>query len=359
MSLSFSTTAGRRLSTFPAAVRAGHPDELARLKAVVKEATKALPVERARLEALLAAERTWERAEWDRLYLVHPVTGHFARRLLWDFGHGRRWETARAGGDLPDAPLVRLWHPIRASVEEVARWRSDLVQGEVRQPFKQAFREVYRLTPAEEETAEYSNRFAAHVLRYPQAAALMRARGWKARSLGYWDGGYDGQTVREFPDAGLRAVFYYDLVQQEADRYGTPSLCTTDQVRFERVARAVSERVPSAEVPPLVLSEAMRDVDLFVGVTSIAADPERIDRGTDPRFDGAGTAHPSPPHRRPVPGHRPLLGRAGEPAELQDPHRRGQRADGTGRHLPVRRGRPPERPDLKSSSSRSRRTAAG
>jgi hypothetical protein len=34
-------------------------------------------------------------------------------------------------------------------------------------------------------------------------------------------------------------------------------------------------------VPPLVLSEAMRDVDLFVGVTSIAADPEWTDRGED------------------------------------------------------------------------------
>jgi hypothetical protein len=32
-------------------------------------------------------------------------------------------------------------------------------------------------------------------------------------------------------------------------------------------------------VPPLVLSEAMRDVDLFVGVTSIAADDDWRDRG--------------------------------------------------------------------------------
>lgn len=36
-----------------------------------------------------------------------------------------------------------------------------------------------------------------------------------------------------------------------------------------------------ADVPPLVFTEAMRDVDLFVGVTSIAADPQWADRGED------------------------------------------------------------------------------
>ncbi|MGX1479041.1 UNVERIFIED_CONTAM: hypothetical protein RKD50_007849 [Streptomyces canus] len=35
------------------------------------------------------------------------------------------------------------------------------------------------------------------------------------------------------------------------------------------------------DVPPLVFSEAMRDVDLFVGVTSIAADPQWTDRGPE------------------------------------------------------------------------------
>ncbi|CAM5724518.1 hypothetical protein SALBM311S_00559 [Streptomyces alboniger] len=34
-------------------------------------------------------------------------------------------------------------------------------------------------------------------------------------------------------------------------------------------------------MPPLVFSEAMRDVDLFVGVTSIAADPDWTDGGAE------------------------------------------------------------------------------
>jgi len=38
---------------------------------------------------------------------------------------------------------------------------------------------------------------------------------------------------------------------------------------------------PLADVPPLVFSEAMRDVDLFVGVTSIAADPDWREGGPE------------------------------------------------------------------------------
>ncbi len=36
--------------------------------------------------------------------------------------------------------------------------------------------------------------------------------------------------------------------------------------------------------PPLVLSEVMRDVDLFVGVASVGADPEWSDGGPDGRY---------------------------------------------------------------------------
>ena len=43
--------------------------------------------------------------------------------------------------------------------------------------------------------------------------------------------------------------------------------------------------MPLAEVPALVFTEAMRDVDLFVGVASIASDPTWTDRGTNRGFD--------------------------------------------------------------------------
>lgn len=299
--LTFRNAEGRTLRSIPAAVKQDHASDLAELKAVVKDAKKAISAERARLEALLATEREWEWAEWHRLYLDHPVTASFARRLIWEVDAGGGWkaviptdaaavDATGAGVDVT-AGSVRMWHPSRADAATIAAWRSLLVDREIRQPFKQAFREIYRLTPAEAETETYSNRFAAHVLGYPQANALIRTRGWNARGLGYWDGGFNGEAVRTFPDAAIRSVFYYDLIEQDSDGYGTPALCSTDQVRFERLENRVWQRCRLDEVPPLVFSEAMRDVDLFVGVTSIAADPQWTDRGVDRRFDDYWTAH--------------------------------------------------------------------
>ena len=62
--------------------------------------------------------------------------------------------------------------------------------------------------------------------------------------------------------------------------------------------------VPLRDVPPVVLSEAMRDVDLFVGVTSIAADirAHLVDT-TDDRIAMAEARAASVPGARP--GGRP------------------------------------------------------
>ncbi|MCQ0014281.1 hypothetical protein LUX39_11305 [Actinomadura madurae] len=54
---------------------------------------------------------------------------------------------------------------------------------------------------------------------------------------------------------------------------GEQEIAGTNRVMVDRRADGAWWEAPLADVPPLVLSEAMRDVDLFVGVTSIAADP--------------------------------------------------------------------------------------
>ncbi len=80
-----------------------------------------------------------------------------------------------------------MWHPLGHAPDEVRTWRDHLLDRGLRQPFKQAFREVYLLTPAEENTRDHSRRFADHLLRYGQAKALLTERGWTGMSLGWWD----------------------------------------------------------------------------------------------------------------------------------------------------------------------------
>jgi hypothetical protein len=270
------------------------PALVAQIKRDAAELRKLVASERERLEDLLVEEREWPLDTWRQRYANHPVTGSLANRLLWmivDDGRtvaalpapdGRFTLASGNAIDPADRARIRVWHPVHADPEEVRAWRAHIMARELVQPFKQAFREVYLLTPAEEQTRLYSNRFAAHVLRYQQTYALMKERRWGTNYLGGWDGGYDGEAKREFPAYGLRAVFFHQPAGDE-DGY-TVQYCTTDQVQFQRVRGRDWETVPLTEVPPVVFSEAMRDVDLFIGVASIATDPTWADRGTDRRF---------------------------------------------------------------------------
>ncbi|HET9943806.1 MAG TPA: hypothetical protein VFR05_10710, partial [Terriglobia bacterium] len=46
----------------------------------------------------------------------------------------------------------------------------------------------------------------------------------------------------------------------------------------------INEPIPLSEIPPLVFSEIMRDVDLFVGVASVGNDPNWSDGGPGGRY---------------------------------------------------------------------------
>ena len=135
---------------------------------------------------------------------------------------------------------------------------------------------MYLIAPAELETRVYSNRFAAHILKYRQAYALIKARGWSIYALGPYDGG--GIQWREFESHGLRAEFWMEHAAEDWDeQVMIANVAATDQVRFTPIGGG--DPVPLADIPRVVFSEAMRDVDLFVGVASIAADPEWVDHG--------------------------------------------------------------------------------
>ncbi|WP_444972131.1 DUF7737 domain-containing protein [Streptomyces canus] len=51
------------------------------------------------------------------------------------------------------------------------------------------------------------------------------------------------------------------------------------------------EALPLDSIPPLVLSEVLRDVDLFVGVASVGNDPTWQDGGPDGRFQEYWTSY--------------------------------------------------------------------
>jgi len=282
---------GTALKSAPAEVKTNHAPALADLKKSAKEMEAVVGAQRLRLERQLLSQSSSLFERWQGWYLNHPVTSTFARRLIWEIQTGDESRTAMwwqgklvdwAGNPVAAAPdsLVRLWHPIRAQVQEVLSWRCWLVDRGIRQPFKQAHREVYLLTDAERETDTYSNRFTGHIVRQHQFSALCRERGWQFNLMGEWDS--HNTPHLELPQYNLRAEFDVDFLEgAEVSGHMVYTLISTGQVRFFPIEakrrrfelRPRAQALHLAEIPPVVLSEVMRDADLFVGVTSIGADP--------------------------------------------------------------------------------------
>ncbi|MEQ4565295.1 DUF4132 domain-containing protein [Paenarthrobacter sp. CAP02] len=283
--------------------------QLAAVQRAVSETRRALASQRGRIERLMASDRAWSGADFRTRYLEHPIVEATARALLWTIkshepefsgyprqtDEGAGWELIGTGGEsraIGDDDVVVLWKPWERDAEEVRLWRSQVVRDRARQPFKQIYRELYLLTPAERQTKHYSNRFAAHVLDYPRAQALAKERGWHGAQLGSWDGGQDTHLYLDFHDERLRAAFSIEALDLEEER---TSLCSTNRVWFERrVARDTWESVDLAEVPQGVVSEAMRDVDLFTAVAAIGPDLDWADHPNGQIRDYWTTSHTAP-----------------------------------------------------------------
>ncbi|WP_418958916.1 DUF4132 domain-containing protein [Streptomyces tritici] len=280
---------GRPLRTLPAPARRDHPDAVKELRALVKRVDIQLGTLARALEAGWTADMIPPYGRWRAELAEHPVARAVVRRLVWEIevAPGRWRAVLPEAEELPEAPedaAVRLWHPLRSDPETVESWRALVTERRLRQPFKQAFREIYRLTPAEEETRDHSHRFAGHLVHYRRMFALFRARAWTSRLLGPWDSGDEDEACRTLGAGEWEVGFRHVL----ADWSDEDLVASTDRVCFRRRTAQGVRPVPLAEVPPLVLSEGLRDVDLFVGVTSIAADPDWREDGRRPYWESAG-----------------------------------------------------------------------
>ena len=316
---------GTPLAAEPADAREAQAAERQRALDTADEVRKALLAQRDRLERVFVTEREWRLADWQRLYLDHPLLGLLARRLIWTFGDGDRtalgaWLDGRLVdaadhplGWLADATTVRLWHPIASPAAAVFAWREWLARHAVTQPFKQAHREVYLVTDAERAAGAASGRFAGHILRQHQFRALCQERGWRYGLQGPFDSADTATPTLDLPRHSLRAQLDVEAIDEDTMMsaagdlpvrdHGTGALpahaaaaggrramrtARQQQLRaaleggdvasFLAAARearraARGEPAPLADLPPVVFSEVMRDVDLFVGVSSVGADP--------------------------------------------------------------------------------------
>ncbi|MGY3779535.1 DUF4132 domain-containing protein [Isobaculum melis] len=164
--------------------------------------------------------------------------------------------------DLPDTLLLRIAHPY--DLYQSGEWRNMqhiLFSEKIVQPFKQVFRELY--LPNEDELGvKESKRYAGHQIQPQKTVALLKNRDW----------------VVSYED-GLRKVYYEENIiatlYAMADWFSPADIeaPTIEGVLFYN--RKDGKRLKLEDVPPVLFSEVMRDMDLVVSVAHVGGvDPE-------------------------------------------------------------------------------------
>jgi hypothetical protein len=288
---------GKPAKAAPSQVKKAFPKEVRAVASLAKELEQIYLGQRTRLESSFVLPTGVPVAHWKKYFVEHPLLGFLGRRLIWVFRNDQGWErsgiwtgqgvtdSSGNGVDLSAAQTVRLWHPLASDTAEVQRWRERIYAEKIRQPFRQAFREFYEVTDDERQTKGYSNRFARVLMRQHQFAGLCRARGWDYRLM---SANFDGGNVptKKFDPWNIRVEFYVDIPSDrdhsllesalgEHSGAGINLFIGSDQVRFYRDGREVA----IDEVPAILYSEVMRDVDLFTSVSAIGEDETWADQG--------------------------------------------------------------------------------
>ena len=254
---------GRESASLPRSLTADHPAEVATARRLLRELNDVVAAQTAKLERDLVAQRAWSVTEWVSTFGTHPVLAPLAERMVWSVGEASSFIPTDIES-LPTSGEIRLWHPLVASADERDAWRRRLLDEALDQPIRQVFRECYV------NDSGWLERLSEPLFVAKQLEAVMRARQWRVGALGGWEGGERALASKRFPDGRTEMTLAITGADREYRglRAG-PTYCTLDAVRFERAGVALEPH----DVPPVVFSEGVRDLDLFANVAAVAARP--------------------------------------------------------------------------------------
>lgn len=199
-------------------------------------------------------------AEIDNLF-VHPVISKHLEKLVFISGknhgfyeNGKLVSAKNAEFILTENNKIRLAHCV--DLFETGEW-SDYQRfcfdSELKQPFKQIFREFYKPTEDELKEKSISRRYAGHQIQPKKTLALLKTRGWKVD--------YEEGLQKVFHKEGFTAKMYALADWFSPAEVESPTLETVEFHDLKTYKNVTFEEINSR-----IFSEVMRDIDLVVSV---------------------------------------------------------------------------------------------
>ena len=201
--------------------------------------------------------------------MTNPVIAPILKSLVFKMGNDlgyyvdKKLKSAKKKSvAVKDDSLLKIAHCFDLFESgEWASYQKDIFDRELKQPFKQVFRELYVKT-VDEKGRDKSLRYAGHQVQPAKTVALLKTRRWII----------DGQE-------GLEKVYYKKNIIAKifalADWFSPADIeaPTLEEVQF--FDRKTFKPILIDDVPDLIFTEVMRDLDLVVSVAHIGdVDPE-------------------------------------------------------------------------------------
>lgn len=190
--------------------------------------------------------------------LVFKVEGHLGF-FKGEFIQGPGGESYQ----LHSSDEIIIAHPVH--LFESGNWSSyqrHLFDEQIKQPFKQVFREFYQINADEKAAGTVSRRYAGHQVQPRKALALLKNRLWTVN----YEEGLQKVSYKQNIIAAIHAL---------ADWFSPSDIENPTIETVEFFDRHTYKNIELSKIPKVLFSETMRDVDLVVSVAHAGGvDPE-------------------------------------------------------------------------------------
>ena len=283
---------GKKVASLPSAFSEAKA-EMKDLQALLKEVLKG---QLSRLENLMVRQYRWPIARWKELYLGHPILFPFAVRLIWGWydESGQLRQTFRALEDqtlttaadeawqLESEGTVGIVHPLELPTDQLAAWQTHVADYELESPFQQLGRMVLRCDEGQK-SAKFGKQFNGAEVNAMTFKGRADRLGWTRGSV--VDGGCIESYRKCFPGAGADVFLSLDGMYMGIDMYSSITLqqfffVKSGSVRvgsylYDGPEKDADERlIPFGQVPPIVYSEAVGDLQKISGKSEAAGASE-------------------------------------------------------------------------------------
>ena len=196
----------------------------------------------------------------DLVFKVDDILGYYEDNKL--IGFDKKAKKVTLIEDIDKDILLSIAHPFDLfNSKQWPLYQQDILEREVKQVFKQVFRELYIKTK-DELKMDKSRRYAGHQIQPTKSIALLKTRRW---------------VVDDYE--GLQKVYYKENII--AKMYAMTDWYSPAEVEAPTIEdivfydRKTFELMTIEDVPDLIFSEVMRDIDLVVSVAHVGdVDPE-------------------------------------------------------------------------------------